>query len=224
MDLLNALKKKLVVSCQAAEGSPMDTPAVIAAIAETVVSSGAAGVRINGPTKLAAVRARVAVPIVGLWKLDRPDSPVYITPTLEAALAVAEAGADVIALDATLRRRPGGVDLAGLVRQIRQRTNKPLMADVATYDEGVNAARLGFDLVGTTLAGYTAASAASPKDAPDLELLGRLARDLDVPVVGEGRFNTPELVRAALDLGAHFVCVGSAITAPGWITARFVQT
>jgi N-acylglucosamine-6-phosphate 2-epimerase len=216
--VLERLRGGLVVSCQAPPGDPLHGPGVMAAMARAAVLGGAVGIRANGPGDIRAVRRAVAVPVIGLWK--EGGEGVYITPTLGHARAVAEAGAQVVALDATGRPRPDGSTLPELVAGLKEAHPCLVMADVATLEEGVAAAAAGADLVATTLAGYTPGSRRLP--GPDLELVAELAAHLEVPVVAEGRIGTPEEARAALDAGAWTVVVGGAITRPQLITARFV--
>ena len=162
----------------------------------------------------------VSLPIVGLYKVDLPGYDVYITPRLEDACAVAEAGADVIAIDATQRPRPQYAALADYVAAIHTATGLPILADISTYEEGVAAEAAGVDLVSTTMSGYTPYS---PKlTGPDLELVRRLAGVLRVPLVAEGRYHAPDQVVQALAAGAATVVVGGAITRPQEITRRFV--
>jgi putative N-acetylmannosamine-6-phosphate epimerase len=215
--ILERLRGGLVVSCQAPPGDPLHGPAFMAAMARAAVLGGAAGIRANGLADVAAVRRAVDVPVIGLWK-DGSEG-VYITPTLRHALAVARAGADVVAVDATGRPRPDGSTVAEVVAALGRAAGCLVMADVATLDEGVAAASAGADLVATTLSGYTPDSPS--RTGPDLELVAALAARVDVPVVAEGRVGTPEQARAALDAGAFAVVVGSAITRPAHVTARF---
>ncbi|MFW6695793.1 N-acetylmannosamine-6-phosphate 2-epimerase [Streptomyces sp. MAR4 CNX-425] len=206
----------LVVSCQAREGEALHGPHFMAAMARSAVAGGARAVRINGPADVAAVRAAVDVPVIGLWKDG--DTGVYITPTLAHALELAAAGADIVALDATARPRPDGLDLTATVAGLHA-AGAVVMADVSTPEEGRAAAGAGADLVATTLSGYTPAS--PPREGPDLELVARLSRTQPVPVVAEGRYTTPAQAADALRAGAHSVVVGGAITRPADITARF---
>lgn len=206
----------LVVSCQALPKEPLHGPEFMAAMARAAVLGGARAVRINGPVDVAAVRAAVDVPVVGLWK-DGHEG-VYITPTVRHALAVAAAGADVVAIDATGRPRGDGLDLATTVRELHA-AGIVVLADVSTHEEGLAAVAAGADLVASTLSGYTPAS--SVQDGPDLELVERLAGTVGVPVIAEGRVGTPAEAAAALARGAHAVVVGGAITRPSDITARF---
>jgi N-acylglucosamine-6-phosphate 2-epimerase len=219
--LLSQLSGGLIVSCQAAAGDPLFGPEYIAAMARAAAAGGAAGIRANGPEDIAVIRTVVELPIIGIFKDDLPGYAVRITPTLEHAVRVAMARADIIALDATDRPHPDGLSGVELLRLVQAETGRPVMADVATFAEGVAAAEAGAELVATTLSGYTGDGL--PPVEPDFELLHRLAEGLDRPVVAEGRIATPEQAARALELGAFAVVVGSAITRPEWITAQFVE-
>ena len=208
--VLQALKRGLVVSCQASVDSPLSEPMVIAAMAEAATNQGAVGVRIDTPAHIRAVRKRVKSPIIGLWKQQIAGSEVYITPQFDQALAVAEAGADIIAIDATRRDRPGGETVAELIQRIHQRLNQPVMADVDTLEAAIAAAEAGADLVGTTLYGYTAQT--QQNKPPAYDLLVEMVKKLSIPVVCEGGVASPQMARKALDLGAYTVVVGTAIT------------
>lgn len=208
----------LVVSCQAREDNPLHGPVHMVAMALAAEQAGARGLRANGPEDIAAIRAASSLPIVGISKRWREGWDVYITPDLDTARAVVEAGADIVAIDATARPRPGE-PLAELIRGIKQGLGVEVFADVSTLEEGLAAAELGADYVATTLAGYTDYS--TKGDGPDLDLLRALAGRLAVPVVGEGRFWTPEDVSAGLAAGAHAIVVGTAITNPREIARRF---
>jgi N-acylglucosamine-6-phosphate 2-epimerase len=203
----------LIVSVQAPEGSPLRDPDVIAAMAEASLRKGASGVRLESPEHIGAVRRRCPdALIVGLWKRTYPDSAVYITPGWEEIRAVWGAGADLVAIDATGRLRPGAQDLAVLIERARQELGAPLMADVDSVANGLRAAELGCRWVGTTLYGYTEETAA--QTPPGWELLPPLRRELpaEVALICEGGVASPEQARRALDQGADAVVVGTAIT------------
>jgi N-acylglucosamine-6-phosphate 2-epimerase len=204
------LSKGLIVSCQAPVNSPLHDPYVIAAMAQAAVNNGAVGVRIDTPIHIQAVRQKVQVPIIGLWKQIIIDSDVYITPLYDHAVAVAEAGADIIAIDATTRNRPGNEKLIDIITLIHEKLEKPVMADVDTYEAAKLAVDAGADIVGTTLFGYTAAT----KDfsPPGWELLTQIVDNLDTFVICEGGIASPQMAKKALDLGADAVVVGGAIT------------
>lgn len=202
----------LIVSCQAPANSPLCQPEIIAALAQTAARNGAVGVRIDSPAHVRAVRQAVEAPILGIYKVVYDSSEVYITPTFNDAAKIAAAGADVIATDATLRARPNDESLTEIVSRIREELNLPVMADAATLEEGLHAAEAaGADFVGTTLSGYTGATAHLIAK-PDFELVERLAVRLAVPVICEGRLRSVEDVRRAFDCGAFAVVVGGAIT------------
>lgn len=194
---------------------------MMAALAKAAVLGGAKGIRANGSLDIKAIREAVSVPIIGIDKIDVPGFDVRITPTFEAAEEVARSGADIVALDCTDRPHPGGLTPTELIRRLKQRLNVYVMADISTLEEGIAAARAGADFVGTTLAGYTPYS--RKMCGPDLRLVEELAKELDVPIVCEGRISTPSEARRALDLGAHAVVVGTMITSPQRITEAYVR-
>lgn len=215
--VVEALRGGLVVSCQAYPGEPMRTPDTMCRVAQAAARGGAVAIRAQGLDDIAAIRQAVDLPLIGLWKDG--DDDVFITPTLEHALSVVRAGAHVVALDGTDRPRPDGLSLAETISAVHKLTGALVMADCSTFDEGVAAAAAGADLVGTTLAGYTAYTTKS--EGPDVALVSDLAAALDVPVVAEGRVHTPAQAAAAMRAGAHAVVVGTAITHPTTITGWF---
>ncbi|GAB4322133.1 MAG: N-acetylmannosamine-6-phosphate 2-epimerase [Leptolyngbyaceae cyanobacterium] len=204
------LQGGLIVSCQAPVNSPMHEPSVIAAIAQASVNQGAVGVRIDTPAHVKAVRQRISAPIIGLWKQVIPGFEVYITPQFHHAAAIAEAGADIIAIDATPRRRPGEETLESLIEQIHSQLGKPVMADVDTLESAIAAAKAGADMVGTTLFGYTPKT--NHLNPPGFELLTQLVHTLDVFIICEGGIASPAMALHALQLGADAVVVGTTIT------------
>jgi N-acylglucosamine-6-phosphate 2-epimerase len=220
--LLARIKGCLIVSCQAQPDEPLFGSDTMVKMAHAALEGGAVGIRANTPPDVAAIRqALPEVPLIGLYKYDLPGFEVRITPTLETALALAEAGCDLIALDATLRPRPEGGDLAGFIGQVRQATGLPVLADISTLEEGLAAEAAGAELLSTTLSGYTAYS--PQQEEPDLALIGQLVGRVKIPVLAEGRIATPAQAHAALAAGAYAVVVGGAITRPQWITRQFVK-
>ncbi|MHA6482087.1 N-acetylmannosamine-6-phosphate 2-epimerase [Paenibacillus sp. strain BS8-2] len=221
-DEIQALNGGLIVSCQAYEGDPLFGSETMAKLAVAAKEGGAVGIRANSPEDVKAIRSKISLPLIGLWKERYADSEVYITPTKKEVAAIAEAGADIIAVDATVRRRPGGESLEDIVAWTRQQYPQILlMADVSTIDEGVKAEEMGFDVISTTLSGYTVYS---PKQlAPDVKLVFDLVNRVKIPVFAEGRISTPEEASQCLEMGAHAVVVGSAITRPEEIAKRFVK-
>ncbi|MFC1959778.1 putative N-acetylmannosamine-6-phosphate 2-epimerase [Chloroflexota bacterium] len=220
MNLIDQLRHKLIVSCQAEEGFPLNQPDRLAAMAVTVVRGGADAIRASEPENIRAMKQAVDVPIIGIYKKDYPGFAVRITPTIDEVAAIVEAGSDMIALDATDRPRPGDLSLPELFAAIRERYDVPIMADIATLEEGITAAKLGADVVATTLSGYTASSDQQP--GPDIALIQALTAAVDVPVIAEGRIAAPDHVRAAFEAGAYAVVVGSIITRPHLITEPYV--
>ena len=219
--LLAVLRHDLIVSCQAELHEALHGAQHMAAMARAACQGGAAGIRANSPQDIIAIRAVVNLPLIGIYKEDLPGFAIRITPTLEHARQVAKAGADLIAIDATDRPHPDGLTLAERIQAIHQEIGKLVMADISTLEEGLAAEAVGADLIATTLSGYTDTS---PKESgPDLELVRQLSRKLVVPLIAEGRIATPEQGAQALRCGAFAVVVGSAITRPQWITARFVE-
>lgn len=224
-ELVEALRGGVIVSCQAPEGSPLRRPAIMAAMAEAAAMAGAAGIRANGPDDVRAIRAVVDLPIVGIDKRPDLDPVAYITPSLVSVAALVEAGADLVAIDATLRPRSGGPaaarSAADLIAQVRAAfPDLPVMADISDLHEGLAAHGAGADLVATTLSGYTA-DTPTPSE-PDIGLIEALVSAQPQPVVAEGRFSTPAQVARAFDAGAHAVVVGTAITDTLALARRFV--
>ena len=208
--IIAALRHGLIVSCQAPVDSPLHEPVVMAAIAQAAVNQGAVGVRIDTPAHISAVRQKVKAPIIGLWKQQLSGYEVYITPQFHHAEAIAQAGADIIAIDATLRDRPEGETVSTLITQIHKELGKPVMADVDTIEAAIAAEAAGADIVATTLYGYTART--NHLSPPGFELLTQLVQQLEVLAICEGGISSPQIARHALNLGAYAVVVGTAIT------------
>lgn len=209
--------RALVVSCQARPDSPVYGPEPMALMAAAAVAGGADGIRANGPADIAGIRGQVEVPIIGINKLGDRNG-VYITPSVDAAREVVNAGADLVAIDGTSRPRPDGSSLAEQIRGIHQELGVAVMADVDSLAAGEAAQEAGADLVASTLAGYVGSG--DVPDGPDIDLVAQLAKRLDSPVIAEGRYWTPEHVAAAIAAGAHAVVVGTAVTNPTAITQR----
>lgn len=215
-----ALPKGLIVSCQARADNPLHGPTFMGAMALAARDGGAKGLRANGPEDIAAVKA-AGLPVIGIHKVFSDAFPVYITPDFEAAAAIVAAGAEIVALDCTPRAR-NGERLDVLIRRIREELGAEVFADISTLEEGLAAADWGATYVATTLSGYTEYTEPKPEH-PDLVLLEKLATRLSVPVVAEGRYNTPDWVRRGFEAGAHAVVVGTMITNPREITKTFVR-
>lgn len=217
---LAPLQGQLVVSCQALEDEPLFGAEIMAKMALAALKGGATAIRANTPPDIRAIRQAVRLPIFGLYKDWLPGYDVYITPSLNHARQVAQAGADAICFDATARPHPDRLPLKEIVRRMHLETGLPLMADISTLDEGRRAEDCGAEMISTALAGVTPYSRKQTR--PDLELVSELAIHLTIPVFAEGRYYTPEQAIEALSAGAFAVVVGGAITRPHETTARFV--
>lgn len=214
------LPRGLVVSCQARADNPLHGPQYMGAMALAARDGGAVAIRANGPEDIAAVKA-AGLPVIGIHKVFSDAYPVYITPDFAAAEAIVASGAEIVALDCTLRARDGeSPDI--LVRRIREELGAEVFADISTLEEGLAAADWGATYVATTLSGYTEATQPKP-ETPDLKLVEQLVARLSIPVVAEGRYNSPELVRQGFEAGAHAIVVGTMITNPREITKAFVR-
>lgn len=225
-EIINQIKGKIIVSCQANSWEPLYEQTCMSAMMKSVISGGAAGLRLAGARDIQEARKIAAVPIIGITKPDPlPENwkeVVYITVTFDEARDLADAGADIIALDGTSRLRPKE-NLAEIIYRSKAELNKLVMADISTLEEGLMCKLLGADIISTTLSGYTSYTLDKNNGEPDFELLQNLVRIAECPIILEGRVWTPEHVKKAFDLGAHAVVIGSAITRPHLITERFVK-
>jgi putative N-acetylmannosamine-6-phosphate epimerase len=217
---IDAIKGKLIVSCQASQGDPLDDLDTLRRIAASVLLGGAGGLRAEGPERIAAFRTLTHLPIIGIIKAFDRNGDVYITPDFRAARSICAAGADIVALDCTHRRLTEPEPWPALIHRIHADLGKLVLADIATFDDALAAQSAGADAVATTLRGYTADTQGIRR--VDWYFLERLVRNLKIPVILEGHVSTPEDVSRALGLGVHAVVVGSAITRPQTITERFV--
>lgn len=221
-EVLDQIKGGLVVSCQALSSEPLYSSYIMSKMAYAAALGGAVGIRANTPEDIVEIKKTVDLPVIGLYKQVFEDSEVYITPTLQAVRDIVAANAEIIAIDATNRLRPNGISLDTFFKEVKEAfPNQLFMADCATYEEAMHAAEIGFDLVGTTLCGYTAETKGTK--IPNYDLLKRLAKDSKIPVIAEGGIWSPEQLREALDCGVHAAVVGTAITRPMDITKRYVQ-
>ena len=218
--LIDRLRGGLIVSCQPSAESPLAGPGFAAAIARAAEIGGAAAIRADGPDDVAAVRRAVSIPVFGIWTVVTDGFPVSITPDLAAAFALADAGADVIAIDGTARPRGGGLSVGDLITRIHDELGLPVEADVDSVAAGESVAALGADLVGTSITGYVGAVASQE---PDIDLVRRLATVTERPIVAQRYYQTVDQAGAAFAAGAHAVVVGSAITDPVHLTRMFVR-
>ncbi len=219
-EVLENIKGGLIVSCQPDEYGLFSKVECIVEFARASELGGAVGIRTEGFESIKAVKNAVKIPVIGLIKGKRIDGTVVITPDLESVEKIVQAGADIIAIEVT--KQEGRFKLFKDVRNNFK--NSILMADISTYEEGIKACELGADLIATTLSGYTPYTANSlNKYEPDFKLVEMLAKEVNVPIIAEGRIWTVEQVKKMFDLGAYAVVVGSAITRPRLIVQRFVE-
>lgn len=215
------LRRGIVVSCQAHPGEPLHGAGMMPYMARAAETGGAVGIRANGED-ISRIKNNVSLPVIGLYKQAYDDSEVHITPTLREVAEVVRLGADIVALDATARLRPGGETLAAFLANMRREfPDVRWMADVSTLEEGISAAQSGADFVAVTLSGYTRYT--SFVRLPNIRLVRELSEGLTTPVIAEGGVGTPEQAAACFAAGAYAVVVGSAITRPQEITRVFVQ-
>lgn len=223
-ELLESIRGKLIVSCQAVPGEPLyvEEKSIMYLMARAAKQAGAKMIRTSSIRDVIAIKEETHLPVIGLVKIQYEGFDRYITPTMKEIDDLVAAGSDIIAFDCTEQKRGDGRTISEYIREVREKyPDQIFMADISTYEEGVNAWKLGLDLVGTTMSGYTPQS---PRlSGPDYELVRRLAQTVDIPVIGEGRIHTPEEAVAMLDAGAYAVVVGGAITRPLEIAARFIQ-
>ncbi len=223
--MLEKIHKGLVVSCQALENEPLHSPFIMGRMALAAEQGGAVGIRANKAADLYEIKRNVKLPVIGIVKQDYSDSKVYITPTIKEVEELVFAGAEMIAIDATKRKRPGENDLQTFFTEVKQKfPQQLLMADIATVGEAFFAQELGFDCVSTTLVGYTDETAGQKVYDHDFQLLKEMIANVNIPVVAEGNILTPEMAKRCLELGAHAVVVGGAITRPQTITRIFAET
>ena len=218
--VIEAIKGKLIVSVQAYPGEPLRHPETMAQMARACELGGAAAIRCQGLSDIAAIKGRVDIPVIGLWKEGHEG--VYITPTLRHALACVNAGCDVVAIDATDRPRPDGRTFAQTVSDLRAQAETLVMADCMTIDDIRNAVACGCDLVSTTLSHNKPAIQTTLEEGPNVALLQQATSEFpDVPIICEGHVHTPADAKAAIDAGAWAVVVGTAITHPTSLTSWF---
>lgn len=224
MDLVSFIKNKVIVSCQAMPNEPLYQEVCMRAMMQSVINGGAEILRVAGSRDVKIAKS-LGAKVIGLTKPNELPKNwrevVYITPSLDEVNELINADADIIAFDGTLRPRKNNCTLEKIVETIHK-SNKLAMADISTLEEGINADKLGVDFISTTLAGYTKESG-NPTDGPDFELLKKLVKTIDKPIILEGRIWQPEDVTKAFELDAHCVVIGSAITRPQLITKRFIE-
>lgn len=223
-EILESIKGSIIISCQALPGEPLyvEEKSIMYLMARAAKQAGARCIRTNSLRDVVAIKKETGLPVIGLIKKEYDGYDSYITPTMAEIDALVAAESDIIALDCTLRKRGDGTTINEYIHQIRVKyPDIVLMADISTYEEGINAWKCGIDIVSTTMSGYTNYS---PKtEGPDFDLVKRLASDIDIPVIAEGRIRTPAQAKELLDAGAYAVVVGGAITRPLEIATSFIK-
>jgi len=223
-ELLEQIHGKMIISCQAVPGEPLyvEEKSVMYLMARAAKAAGTPMIRTSSIRDVIAIKEETGLPVIGLVKVQYEGYESYITPTMKEVDDLVAAGSDIVALDCTMRRRGDGTTINEFLAAIREKyPDIILMADISNYEEGVNAAAHGVDIVGTTMSGYTAYT--SKKDEPDYELMRRLSADLTIPVIGEGKIHYPDQAVKALQTGAWAIVVGGAITRPLEIAQRFMR-
>lgn len=219
-DVFGRIKGGLIVSCQSEGDDPFNTPGGVSLFAKAAQMAGAAAIRSQGLSKIKRIMRDVPLPMIGLLKGKFPDGTVKITGSFRQVEQLRKLKCDIIAVDGTFRLREGlsGPDFISEIK--RKYPDTAVMADIATYEEGIACHKAGADCLSTTLSGYTPETAHLPKDTPDFDLLKRLAADCDIPVIAEGKIKSPDEASEMMRLGAFAVVVGTVITRPrvvmGW--------
>ncbi|MCC0636176.1 MULTISPECIES: N-acetylmannosamine-6-phosphate 2-epimerase [unclassified Clostridioides] len=218
--MLDKVKGRLIVSCQALENEPLHSSFIMGRMAKAAQEGGAVGIRAQGVDDIIEIKKVTGLPVIGIIKRNYEDSDIYITPTKKEVDELLATGCEMIALDATNRVRPNNEDLKEIINYIKE-NNVLVMADISNYDEAIKAQEYGVDCVSTTLSGYTPYT--EILDGPDFVLMERLVKDLKIPVIAEGKVNTPQDLKKVFEIGVHSSVVGSAITRPQLITEKFVK-
>jgi len=220
--MLKNIKQGLVVSCQALETEPLHSSFIMSKMALAAKEGGAAGIRANSKEDIMAIKKEVSLPVVGIVKRNYEDSEVFITATKKEIEELVQSGCEMIAMDATLRKRPGGVSLKELVAFAREKNpTVQLMADISSIEDAKMAEKLGFDCISSTLYGYTKETNGRKLYENDFTFLKDVLKEVNVPVIAEGNIMSPEMLKRAFEIGVYSVVVGGAITRPQQITARF---
>lgn len=229
-EIIASLKDGLIVSCQAVPGEPHYMENITVKMAESAEWGGAVGIRANSPEDIEKIKRVVDLPIIGIWKIDRNIKDVYLTPNLDAAKKLWDAGAEIIAVQATKHKRDDGKYSYETIKEIKKEIPEALIfADIATPEDAVIAAENGADFVAPTLQGYTKAGYfdnVTIKDVPDFILLRDIVdavKGTNTKVIMEGKVSTPEIAVQCLYMGAHAVVVGNAITRPHITAKRFAR-
>jgi len=221
-EILNSIRGGLIVSCQALEDEPLHSSYIMAKMAYSAMQGGASGIRANSVEDINEIKKAVPLPIIGIIKKEYEGSSVYITPTIKEVDELVECGVDIIAIDATDNLRPEGKKLDCFFAEVRKKYPDQLfMADCSCVEEGLHAEKIGFDIIGTTMSGYTPYTKGT--SLPDFDMMRKLVEQVKKPVIAEGGiWNTDELIKA-LNTGVLAAVIGTAITRPTEITKRYVD-
>ena len=221
---IEALKGELIVSCQALSNEPLHSTFIMGRMALAAKEGGAFGIRANTKEDIKEIQSQVDLPIIGIVKRDYEDSDIYITPTMKEIDELMEVKPEIIAMDATISKRPGNKTLDEFFKEAKEKyPDQLLMADCSTMQEMLYADKLGFDFIGTTLVGYTEESKGCQIEKNDFELIRELIKRVKHPVIGEGNINTPQKLKRVMEIGVYSVVIGSAITRPQLITKKFTD-
>lgn len=219
-EIFNKIKLKLIVSCQALEGEPLHSSFIMGKMALAATQAGAGGIRANTISDIKEIKKNTNLPIIGIIKRNYGDCNVYITPTIKEVDELIMEGVDIIAIDSTKRLRPDNVKLEYFVKRIKEKYPKQIiMGDISNVDEAIYAEKIGVDIIGTTLCGYTEYT----KGDKPLDTLREVLKSVKIPVIGEGNLDTPQKAKEAIKMGALAVVVGGAITRPKQIAEKFIK-
>lgn len=219
-EIMDGIHGRMIVSCQALKEEPLHSSYIMSRMAYAAMLGGASGIRANTAADITEIKKTVDLPVIGIVKEVYEGCEVYITPTMKEVDALTSCGCEIIAMDATKRDRPGGMTLDAFFAEVREKYPEQLfMADCSCIEEGMHAAQIGFDFIGTTMSGYTSYTKGTA--LPNFNMIETLAKECGKPVIAEGGIWEPEQLRKALGSGAFAAVVGTAITRPMEITKRF---